>query len=195
MVRSCSLVDAHFRRWIRLTVEPGDEDAKAELERRATEFCPSKAWREYLESMPGRLAMARAAARAAQRPPTLPQAPLYNPYESQLCARQLAEDVPSFLARLPPSATRKSDLGPWIYIANPYSGKRPLREDWAGFTDVGQRRLDRWLAQTSSLRKDFDRKPEVAFRAAHAKLRAEMEGELRRMASERNCTSGKVCTV
>jgi hypothetical protein len=76
-----------------------------------------------------------------------PSRVLYNPYAGRPNARQLSESVSSFLSRLPLSKSSSDELGPWIFIANPYTSHLPTSEDWAGFKTAGAELL-------SSLRRE-----------------------------------------
>ncbi|MCJ1437210.1 hypothetical protein MMC27_006596 [Xylographa pallens] len=78
------------------------------------------------------MALANAAATTSSKPTTL-----YNRYEGEISARQLDEPVSAFLERLPPLTTQLSSIGPWIFIANPYSTARPTSENWAKTNATG----------------------------------------------------------
>lgn len=114
----------------------GDEHLEAELERRAIEYDPTTYWdTSYLS--PNDTAILNIARWDRQC-----RTPLYNPYEGNPAGRQLSESLPDFLARLPPLTTSINSLGsPWIWIANPYTGPRPLDQDLAALTINGKKIL------------------------------------------------------
>lgn len=114
----------------------GDEQLKADLERRAIEYDPTTYWDSTYLS-PNGIAVLNLARWDRQC-----RTPLYNPYQGNPAGRQLSESLPDFLARLPPLTTSISSLGsPWIWIANPYSAPRPLDQDLAALTINGTKIL------------------------------------------------------
>ena len=74
----------------------------------------------------------------------------YNPYEGDKMAKQLDETVDHFLGRLRPSETTVSS-GPWIWVANPISGIRPLPHDIAGFKTEGNDLLEEYTNRKARL--------------------------------------------
>ncbi|MCJ1462783.1 hypothetical protein MMC07_001386 [Pseudocyphellaria aurata] len=116
----------------------GDDDLCTELERHVAEYDPSSYW---LTGPPSLHAIAAAYSRSQSTSASLSK-PLYNRHEGDPSGRQLSESIPEFLTRLPPSTTLASAMGPWIWIANPYSDARPLQQDLAGLMDDGTRLLD-----------------------------------------------------
>ncbi|KAG8162633.1 hypothetical protein KVR01_007111 [Diaporthe batatas] len=103
----------------------GDDDQVAALESRADDFDVRAYWRQiehYDTVHPGRrkgepspTPSSAAMTPAAAKPPKL-----HNPYEGQVCAKQLGETMSDFLARLPPATTDVTLSIPWIYVANPF---------------------------------------------------------------------------
>lgn len=95
---------------------PGDYDTKAELEAQISAFDPLTYWETK------RPTLNEIASHNLSTQEEKGKAKLYNPYAGLLCARQLSETVPEFLARLPPSTTlvMGNKYTPWIFIANPY---------------------------------------------------------------------------
>lgn len=119
---------------------PGDDDLRAELERRVAEYDPSSYWRTAHLSLP---AIAAAYRRTHTTSAVTPPKPLYNRHEGDPSGRQLSETIPEFLARLPPSTTLMSDMGPWLWVADPCcEAPRPLQQGLAGLMEDGQRLLD-----------------------------------------------------
>ena len=167
----------------------GDEEHRTHLETLSCQSSTLEGMRLFRETIP---AIAAAAELNLSKPSDVPKDTLYNLYQSLLCARQLSETVASFLERLPPSTTREAEYGPWIYIANPYSGKRPLKEDWAGFTQAGEQFLEEWTEKQMRIRKDMAGQTESVIKRRVTRERKEIELRLRQMASEKKCTTGKV---
>lgn len=51
----------------------------------------------------------------------------HNPYAGVKGAWQLTETVDTFLDRLPPATTDDTEVGPWIFICNPYIDRKSKR--------------------------------------------------------------------
>lgn len=49
---------------------------------------------------------------------------MYNIYQGRHDSWQLDESIDDFINRLPPSTTSISDVGPWIWVANPHRSGR-----------------------------------------------------------------------
>jgi len=74
--------------------------------------------------------------------PREPSSEPYNYYEGITCAKQLAETLPSFFQRLPPSRTTTESINsPWIYICNPHTTWRP-HERISEFKQAGHALLE-----------------------------------------------------
>ncbi|OAA54486.1 delta-9 acyl-CoA desaturase [Niveomyces insectorum RCEF 264] len=56
-----------------------------------------------------------------------PRPELFNPFAGVSYAWQLGESVDDFVARLPPATTWKDAHTPWIYVCNPFAGRRKTR--------------------------------------------------------------------
>lgn len=139
---------------------------------------------------------------------------LYNPYEGQLCGRQLGETVEAFLQRLPPSTTLGTmDAGaasiPWIFIANPFrkppkahseykqyelanEGPPDENSDWGAFVGRGGAILN----QLTSIKSEIQKKKFGQAKATITKaINIEKEAMVQKLldtAVELHCTSGKV---
>ena len=77
--------------------------------------------------------------------------PVYNLYNYCSFARQLSETIPQFLSRLPPRSTPLAEIGPWIFISNPYHQYRPTSEDLGGFTQLGRQILGCYRAAKAGI--------------------------------------------
>ena len=83
----------------------------------------------------------------------------FNPYEGYKMAKQLDESIDVFLSRLPPSSISVA-FGPWIWIANPHSRRRPLQQDITGFKAAGTELLEEYLARKTDVEsRNPDRAP------------------------------------
>jgi hypothetical protein len=100
----------------------GDDDMKNDYQARVDSFDPRAWWAARTPTLE------EIAQRNTPQPrKEMAQPKLYNAYKGLPCARQLDETVEQFLRRLPPASTEKSDVVPWIRIANPYTP--PLTRD------------------------------------------------------------------
>ncbi|KAL8797521.1 MAG: hypothetical protein Q9195_000337 [Heterodermia aff. obscurata] len=162
----------------------GDDHLRATLTQRAHDYDPSTYWQTHPHQPSTIAATARAKASKPPRPsePTKP----FNPYEGQPSSRQLAEPVPDFLSRLPPSTTLPRNTNdPWIRITNPHSPQRPLSEDWAQFTTAANRSLAAFRAARAGIEASGKNK------GAIAPLRKQLEAEILSAAQRTGCTTGK----
>lgn len=115
----------------------------------------------------------------------------YNPYEVDIAAKQLTESVPEFLKRLPPLTTSHEDVGPWIWVLNPHVPRSLNEEDWAGVMSRGQPILEGLTATKKSIEEDMQGKAQSAITRQYNKERVKVEEELRELAKNKHCTSGK----
>ncbi|KAL4810129.1 hypothetical protein BDV18DRAFT_53238 [Aspergillus unguis] len=101
------------------------------------------------------------------------------------------ETPASFLARLPPSTTKESDIGPWIYIHTPNIAR--LQDDVAEFTKLGREALETFQAQEASLRYENDQKggTKIALARKVKPLQRELEEKITKLARDTNCVTGK----
>jgi hypothetical protein len=165
----------------------GGEDEQEALERRARSFDPvaESASRVDLTAV----ALSKIRAREARPDPNPEEA--YNPWEGEpRCARQLGESVDAFLERLPPRTTPIREVGPFIYIANPYSDRRATDPDLAGYKEAARGILDGLSAHIASVRSSHrDATENVIFRRTGAR-RAAARDELLEAARAHGVTSG-----
>lgn len=194
----------------RLTSFSGDSAVKHNLENRAKDFSPVEWWKNKQIS-PTELAESNLKSVVA-----VESATLYNPYEGQVCGRQLGETVEEFIQRLPPSTTApitsmtaNAEVVPWIYIANPFR-KPPMvhsahkqyelakeglpdeNSDWAQFVTRG----GYILAELSSVKNEIEKKKAGQAKASITKaVNIQKEAIVKKLldtAVEMHCTSGKV---
>lgn len=122
-------------------------------------------------------------------PPPRPEPELYNPWEGNEMAKQLAEPLSDFLTRLKPSTTPLSS-GPWIWIANPRS-KRQAKCDIAGLKQEGHHLLENY----ASLRRNLEAKhPEKAPATITRMMEAAkdlLEEDIVKLARTKNLMNGK----
>ncbi|KAI9839745.1 MAG: hypothetical protein M1837_002033 [Sclerophora amabilis] len=169
----------------------GDETQREQLESQSAAFNGAAWLATYQTTIPAIAAEARRTAPKAPAPEVKP-ATLYNPYVGQRSGRQLSEDIPSFLERLHPRTTLASDIGPWIWIANPYSSKRPLNKGLAGLKEAGEKLLSEWMERKSAIEQDMAASPKSALNGALTKERKLVEREILNAARANNITTGKV---
>lgn len=166
---------------------PGDEDLRAALERRVSEFDPSTYW----STAPFSLSSIAASNLAASPPPAAPTKRLYNPHEGSLNGRQLSESIPDFLSRLPPFTTTVSTIGPWIWIANPSSDDRPLNHDLAGFRKAGQGILDDLSVALAATQAELKANPTASLARQLTLTRSRATERILAAAKHHAVTSGK----
>ncbi len=155
------------------------------------EFDPAKYWATHHLTLSSIAASNIATAAKDKAAGKLPTNKLYNPYEGMEYARQLKEPVTDFLARLPPLTTPASATGPWIYIANPYSDKRPLQEDLTAFTAAGSKILSSFSGQKAAIETQMAGRPKGIITRKITPERKTVEEALLAAAAEKGCTSGK----
>lgn len=141
-------------------------------------------------------------------------ATLYNPYEGQLCGRQLGETVEAFLQRLPPSTTMGTmDAGaasiPWIFITNPFrkppkahseykqhelanEGPPDEKSAWGRFVGRGGAILDQLTSIKNEIQKNKTGQAKATITKAINTQKEAMVQKLLDTAVELHCTSGKV---
>ncbi|KAI9707188.1 MAG: hypothetical protein M1836_000148 [Candelina mexicana] len=168
----------------------GDEDLRLHLEIETSNFSPSTYWSTQHLSLSSIAAsnLALAARQAAQKA----NVKLYNPYEGQLSARQLTESVPEFLTRLPPLSSQLSEVGPWIWVANPHSTRRPLGENLGELKTAGEKLLEDFMGEKRRIERDMKGKAKATITRKLNPLVKELQDRIFEVAKEKGCTSGKV---
>lgn len=184
----------------RLTIV-GDKATKYDFEARARDFNVSLWWKHQTPSLTA----------IANRTPS-PENPkeevkLYNPYEGQICGRQLNETVEDFLERLPPQTTPCSDSIPWIYISNPYRKAKLLEHknkamgeappddkgDLELFVERGQKLLDGLRVLRKQLENQRPNAAKATITKAFNPKKEPIVKKIIEAAVECHCTTGKVC--
>lgn len=132
-----------------------------------------------------------AAANIAAKTPIPNNKPLYNPYEGIPSGRQLTESIPDFLSRLPPLTTPTDKVGPWIWIANPYSSARPLSQDLGAFTTAGTRILESLSPAIADQETALKGRPQSILSRQLTQLRKTATEQLLNAAQEHGVTHGK----
>ncbi|KAL6721242.1 hypothetical protein ACLMJK_000344 [Lecanora helva] len=165
----------------------GDDDLKEELEDRCRDFDPSEYWANHA-FQPATIAFNARAKKAKTQTPTKE---LYNLYEGDPNGRQLSEPVPDFLARLPPLTTHVSDLGPWLYIGNPYTSYRHTNENRKGFIARGQELLATYDSIKSEIETSNAGKAQGTVTRKITPHRKKLEADLLHAAKEKGCITGK----
>ena len=136
----------------------GDEETKASLEQKSDSFNPSTYWSNIHPHLPSVIAYQNVLVAGAKSLASdsgkddnnnKNARPLHNIYENQPSGRQLSESADEFLARLPPRTTSVSEVGPWIFVANPFPDARKgkndiVDQDIAGLTQGGHRLLEQF---------------------------------------------------
>lgn len=116
---------------------------------------------------------------------------LYNPHEGHASGRQLDEPVASFLDRLPPLTTLISSIGPWIWIANPYSAVRPTGQDIAGLMAEGEAILSNFEGQRDQIEASMANKAKATITRKVNAIREKTRIALLDLARKKGCTIGK----
>lgn len=165
---------------------PGDEETRAGLEQEVADFDPTSYWSTQHLSL-----TAIAAANIAAKTPVPNNKPLYNPYEGDLSGRQLAESISDFLSRLPPLTSPAGKVGPWIWIANPYSAARPLSQDLSAFTSAGTRVLEFLSAAIIDQKTALVGRPQTILNRKLTQLRKTATEHILDAAREHGVTTGK----
>ncbi|KAI9800230.1 MAG: hypothetical protein M1825_004214 [Sarcosagium campestre] len=177
-----------------------DVEYIASLEAKCRQFSSSEWWAAHEHSLPRRAAQQQARKKMKQLDKQADDGPaaatsvrLHNIYEGKNDARQLSETVDEFLARLPPRSTRLSEVGPWIWIANPHppTPRAPAKSDVSGFKDVGNEVLEAWSARRADIQRSMSRKAQSTVTRVLNKERREIETRLLALAAERGVTHGK----
>ena len=132
---------------------------------------------------------------------------MHNVYEGRMDARQLSETIEGFVQRLPPQTTKQSLEIQWIWIANPYwkapkaqggfasEGPAETMSDWPQFISHGKKLLER----LTGLREETERKHvgmgKGLVTREYNSQRDSLMQELRDIAVDLKCTTGKVCQL
>ncbi len=165
---------------------PGDEETRASLEQQVADWDPSSYWSAEHLSL-----SAIAAANIATKKPPPTDKPLYNPHEGDHSGRQLAESIPEFLSRLPPLTTTADKIGPWIWIANPYSPAHPLSQDLGAFTTAGTQILESLSADIAAQETALVGRPQTLLSRQLTQLRNTATEKLLNTARDHGVTTGK----
>ena len=116
---------------------------------------------------------------------------LHNIYEGQLDAWQLNESVDDFIQRLPPRATSLS-IGPWIWVANPYTEGRAN----SGRSDIlisrGTELLRRALQARSMICKENSQKSQAVVMRLLNQESENLKVQIGALAADTNVLAGKV---
>lgn len=178
---------------------------KEELEARMNAFDVRAWWQSKLPSL-----TEQAWANMAKK--TVPdKATLHNPYEGTRSARQLNERVDEFLERLPPATTKSSDVGTWIYIANPFISRRrkgPVQsieamaagedpaedgDDKSQFVVLGGNLLEELSGAKFMIEREMSGQPALKMAKAISKEKDETVKKIKELAMDLKLLSGKVC--
>jgi hypothetical protein len=114
----------------------------------------------------------------------------YNPWGGDDMAKQLDETLDSFLARLPPSTTTVNS-GPWIWIASPFSPRRPLQTDVAGFKTSGNELLEQYMNRKANVEAGNPGKPPGSITRLLKADREWLEKSIVDLAKSKSMTNGK----
>ncbi|KAI9723646.1 MAG: hypothetical protein M1812_000946 [Candelaria pacifica] len=167
----------------------GNDDLRLHLEIETSNFSPSTYWSTQHLSLSSIATsnLALAARQAAQKA----NVKLYNPFEGQLSARQLTESVPEFLTRLPPLTSQASEVGPWIWVANPHSTKRPIGENLAELKRIGEESLEDFMEEKRRIEGEMKGKAKGTITRRLTPLVKGLQDRISEVAREKGCTSGK----
>ena len=156
------------------------------MESKATEFDPAVYWSNH-NRQPAVIA-SRTFGDDFKHPK--PQA-TYNYYEDCTAGRQLSESIPDFLARLPPYSSKIGEIGPWIYIANPFLDQKVTNEDLRGFKDEGSRLLSTFAEKQLVLEQSEKLNSKTALGRKLNPLRKQLESDVYALARRKGVVSGK----
>ncbi|OCK79388.1 DUF1917-domain-containing protein [Lepidopterella palustris CBS 459.81] len=124
----------------------GDEDEQERLKELSEQFDCTHYWLTYGQRLNTIVTMYRLA--LEQRRPSIE---LHNPYEGQKDAWQLGESIADFTNRLPPVTSQVGQVGPWIWVSNPYREGQGKSGDILAFKERGDQLLEayrmkrRWI--------------------------------------------------
>lgn len=164
----------------------GDDEVKQQLESQAESFSV-EAYRSTSRINLTALALKNMLVdkAAKQKKPVK----LLNRLEGERHARQLAESIPEFLKRLPPYTTQQSEIGPFIWILNPYAP--PSAGKIAAFKAAGSIILDDLTARKASLEASMKGKAKSTITKKYIPLRLAAEQAILKAAQEAGVTDGK----
>ncbi|WEW59925.1 hypothetical protein PRK78_005407 [Emydomyces testavorans] len=178
----------------------GDEEQVSEMEDRAAEFDPMHYWRT---SHATNLAVIAASQQAATENGTQhtdgaeiieTKSTCRHPHDGHADCYQRTESVASFLNRLPPSTTKASDLGPWIYIAN-RNFQSLVVPRVRRLVEEGRKLLEEFEEELSEIQEDNKDKSSSAAKSAVTrkinKKRRKLEADLLQVARDTGVITGK----
>lgn len=131
-------------------------------------------------------------ARARPSTPPMPPAKLHNPYEGRVDSWQLGESITDFTNRLPPVTSRIGDVGPWIWVANPYPEHQDKSRRTGEFKEAGDELLRKFRETKSRVEVD---NPGKARGIITRELTSDMESlkeQIKELARSTGVLSGKV---
>ena len=115
----------------------------------------------------------------------------FNPYEGDAAGKQLNESLSEFLHRLPASTTSIASVGPWIYVANPYCGRRPSDADVAGVKEAGGTLLRDYRRGRLRLEEQNPSKNVGSITRMMSSEKVQLEKDIIALAKKYNVTTGK----
>lgn len=108
-----------------------------------------------------------------------------------ISGRQLSESIPDFLTRLPPRTTPQSQIGPWIFIANPYTPIHPLSQNLTAFTADGAHVLAELRAAITAKEAELAGRPQSLLARQLTSLRQSATEYILASATHHGITTGK----
>ncbi|PGH23827.1 hypothetical protein AJ80_02075 [Polytolypa hystricis UAMH7299] len=182
----------------------GDDDEIAELEHRASLFDLLTYWKTSHAMSLSTIAAAqrKVAEEAAEGAPILTTAQNCNGiieevatsrhyHDGKAACRQLTETVAEFVARLPPSTTPTSVIGPWIYIANRHVPYTLTAENIRGLKKGGEELLTAYEEIISLLQHNHKCEKRATLTRCINHERRKLELGILECARENNVVSGK----
>ncbi|KAK2803216.1 hypothetical protein FQN50_007083 [Emmonsiellopsis sp. PD_5] len=174
----------------------GDEETIITLERAVSLFNPLTYWKTtHPTSLSTIAAMQRDEDEDANKmdiDPKNEQDSLDNAPPGCTQTRQPTETIPQFLARLPPSTTRQSDVGPWIWIRNPTAPLTTGTKE--GITNLQQRGaelLQAFAARVSLLEAQYKNQPRTQLIRKINIERRKLDADILQTARGNGILSGK----
>lgn len=164
----------------------GDEREQERLEELSEDFSPADYWAIHDKLVNTIAAMASA------RPPTPPISPVkpHNPYEGRADSWQLGESIAEFTKRLPPSTSRLDDVGPWIWVANPYSNNQKGGRI-GEFKEAGEELLRQYRETKSRVEAENPGKAKSTITQRLASERESLKEQIKELARSTGVLSGK----
>jgi len=178
----------------RLISHAGDKKYTALLESRAVHTDVHGYWKTHAKDLNVVARKAREELEASKpKPlegPKIPKGGLHNSYEGEESAWQLHETVDDFLTRVP--LLSSSHVGPWLWVANPYSERDSLPEGKdAVFSQLGPRLLQEYSEKKRKIAEENPNAPPASITRKLYPDREKLKSDILELAKKNRMTCGK----